>query len=129
MRRVFLAAAIALMASTALAGWNQQGWEKTRAAEGKDGANPLLVAENGLLSLYKNVLGPVNSGKCPSSPTCSAYARKAVNIYGPLVGVTLTANRLLGENDEWRFSPVIFTDKPRIYSPPERDYEFLTGER
>lgn len=129
MKGAALLFAALLVCASARAGWNPKGWEAEPRPDNAANPSALAVAENSLLALYRNVLGPVNPGKCPSSPTCSAYCQRSVNLYGPITGVVLTANRLLGEGDEARFSPIVYTDKPRVYSPPERDYEFLTGGR
>ncbi len=50
-----------------------------------------------LSPLFKSVLANLgfSSGKCRYSPTCSAYARQAVEKYGIISGGWLAAKRLL----------------------------------
>ena len=48
----------------------------------------------GLLRLYKFVLSPLLPAACRYQPTCSDYAREAVERYGALRGTVLAARRL-----------------------------------
>ncbi|MYD35997.1 MAG: membrane protein insertion efficiency factor YidD [Dehalococcoidia bacterium] len=48
----------------------------------------------GLLRLYKFVLSPLLPAACRYQPTCSDYAREAVERYGALRGTILAARRL-----------------------------------
>lgn len=48
----------------------------------------------GLLRLYKFVLSPLLPAACRYQPTCSDYAREAVERYGVLRGTVLAARRL-----------------------------------
>ncbi len=48
----------------------------------------------GLLRLYKFVLSPLLPAACRYQPTCSEYAREAVERYGALRGTILAARRL-----------------------------------
>ena len=47
------------------------------------------------LLAYKRVISPVLPGRCRFHPSCSDYAREAVERYGALRGVWLAALRLL----------------------------------
>lgn len=44
---------------------------------------------------YKLVLSPFLPNSCRFEPSCSAYAREAVEKYGPFKGAYLSAKRLL----------------------------------
>ncbi|MBS7262739.1 MAG: membrane protein insertion efficiency factor YidD [Eubacteriales bacterium] len=48
----------------------------------------------GLLKLYKKYLSPVMPGACRFIPTCSEYARIAIERYGALKGGWLAFKRL-----------------------------------
>ncbi|MGN0743669.1 MAG: membrane protein insertion efficiency factor YidD [Christensenellales bacterium] len=48
-----------------------------------------------LLLLYKRTLSPVTGTRCAYVPTCSMYSYDAFEKYGALVGLVLTAGRLL----------------------------------
>lgn len=48
----------------------------------------------GLLRLYKFVLSPLLPAACRYQPTCSEYAREAVERYGTIRGTVMAARRL-----------------------------------
>lgn len=48
-----------------------------------------------LLNWYKRVLSPVLGRHCAYTPTCSMYSYDAITKYGTVVGIFLTACRLL----------------------------------
>lgn len=48
----------------------------------------------GFLRLYKFILSPLLPAACRYQPTCSDYAREAVERYGALRGTILAARRL-----------------------------------
>ena len=48
-----------------------------------------------LLDLYKRALSPLMPRACRFEPTCSVYAREAIERYGLMGGCRLAASRLL----------------------------------
>ena len=48
----------------------------------------------GLLRLYKFVLSPLLPAACRYQPTCSDYAREAVERHGAMKGTVMAARRL-----------------------------------
>ena len=48
----------------------------------------------GLLTLYKGMVSPLFAGSCRYVPSCSAYAREAVERYGAVRGTWLAVRRL-----------------------------------
>ncbi|WP_261841643.1 membrane protein insertion efficiency factor YidD [Aliamphritea ceti] len=48
-----------------------------------------------LIKFYQYVISPILGPRCRFYPTCSAYALEAIEIHGPLKGITLTVKRLL----------------------------------
>lgn len=53
-----------------------------------------------LLTFYQKFLGRANRGRCPMYPTCSQYSVEAIHKHGPVVGIIMTADRLMHEIDE-----------------------------
>jgi len=49
----------------------------------------------GAIRLYQRVISPGLRASCRFYPSCSEYARQAVEKYGPLRGIWLAARRLL----------------------------------
>ncbi len=60
-----------------------------------------------LLGFYQHVIGPVNSGRCPMYPTCSQFSVQAIKKHGPVVGIVMTADRLIHELDEQKVAPLM----------------------
>jgi uncharacterized protein len=52
-------------------------------------------AAAGLLTLYKRFVSPLLPSACRFEPTCSVYAREAIEKHGLCRGALLTARRLL----------------------------------
>jgi putative membrane protein insertion efficiency factor len=48
----------------------------------------------GLLSFYKRFISPLLPRSCRFEPTCSVYAREAIERYGLASGAALTLRRL-----------------------------------
>jgi uncharacterized protein len=47
------------------------------------------------IKVYKKVLSPLIPGSCRFYPTCSDYAKEAIEHYGVVKGLFLAAKRLL----------------------------------
>jgi len=47
-----------------------------------------------MLNIWQGFLSPVHGSRCPYKPSCSAYARIAVNRYGAVKGSVLASERL-----------------------------------
>lgn len=54
----------------------------------------------GLLGFYRKVISPVDGNRCVMAPTCSLYGHQAIQEHGVIMGIFLTADRLLHEGDE-----------------------------
>ena len=60
-------------------------------------AAPRTIAQRillGLLTLYKGLISPLFAGSCRFEPSCSTYAREAVERHGALRGGWLAIRRL-----------------------------------
>lgn len=119
---------LALAAGDPAAAWDPPGWRRAPPPEPS-----LPTAPAGLLPLwavefFRAVVSPVDGDRCPSEPTCSAYAVQALRSQGPLLGSLLTAGRLLAEADEAAFAPRIFVaGRWKVYAPVADDLAFLRG--
>jgi putative component of membrane protein insertase Oxa1/YidC/SpoIIIJ protein YidD len=74
------------------------------------------------LKFYQNCLSLFNTVKCPMEPSCSNYSILAVKKHGAIIGVVLTADRLLHEPDEQHIAPMIIKEKrPKFLDPVENN--------
>jgi len=74
----------------------------------------------GLLDFYRNTVSAVDGDRCSMWPTCSRYSRQAIERHGVLLGMLLTADRLLHEADEIPHVPVVqIRGKPHSRDPLE----------
>lgn len=75
-----------------------------------------------LLTFYQKAIGPVNRGRCPMYPTCSQYSVQAIKKHGPVVGIIMTADRLIHERDEQLYAPLEkIGDRSRFIDPVENN--------
>ncbi len=73
-----------------------------------------------LIGFYGKYISPVDGKNCPCYPTCSQYSLDAIRKHGVLIGLVMTADRLMHENDEIRIAPLIKVNHSRqVYDPVE----------
>ena len=72
----------------------------------------------GLLYFYRNVISPVDGDRCVMAPTCSLYSSQALRSHGIVMGVILTADRLLHEADEIPVVPTLVERGEKLYLDP-----------
>ncbi len=60
-----------------------------------------------LLSFYQKLINPAIAGRCPMYPTCSQYSIQALHKHGPLIGIVMTADRMIHEVNEQQYAPMI----------------------
>ncbi len=77
-----------------------------------------------LLTFYQKTIGPVNSGRCPMYPTCSQYSVEAIRKHGPVVGIVMTADRIIHELDEQSYAPLIKVGSRYRFADPVRNNDF-----
>ncbi len=58
-----------------------------------------------LVKFYQKFISPVDGDRCPMYPTCSQYSIQAMHKHGPVIGIVMTADRLMHEADERDFVP------------------------
>lgn len=90
------------------------------------GYNPLGITSNILLDAYKRFVSPLQGRRvCYFVPTCSRYAKEAIEKQGFFLGVIMAADRLQ------RCNPFLLAyaadfypreEESRIYDPPERHF-------
>ena len=115
-------------ASAAKASWDPPGWRKPPAQEESLPTSPAALPALWSVRFFRGFISPVDGDRCPSYPTCSAYALQAVGEHGFLLGTLLTAGRLVAEADEAAFAARIrLGGSWKVYSPVEDDLAFLRG--
>jgi hypothetical protein len=77
-----------------------------------------------MLTFYQKTIGPVVSGRCSMYPTCSQYSVEAIRRHGPVVGIVMTADRMMHELDEQDHAPLIRVGGRYRYSDPVRNNDF-----
>ena len=76
------------------------------------------------LAFYRQVLHVVVTSHCPMYPSCSNYSRLAIEKHGSVVGVILTADRLIHEGDEQYYAPVVQRNGRSLYRDPVENNDF-----
>ena len=71
-----------------------------------------------LLRFYRKVISPVDGDRCVMAPTCSLYSHQALETHGVLLGIALTAERLLHEGDEIAHASTIVEHGETLYVDP-----------
>lgn len=89
--------------------------------EVRTGDGTVEQAIDSALWIYGRVVSPADGASCSFAPTCSGYARRAVDRYGPLRGAVMAAERLLRDhrNLDRRYRAVRRWGKRRWHDPPE----------
>lgn len=78
-----------------------------------------------VMQFYDRYISPVDGERCPMYPTCSAYARKAVERHGLFMGWIMACDRLVRcGRDETRISPTILKDDSRVTLDPVSANDF-----
>lgn len=78
-----------------------------------------------VFGFYERFISPVDGDRCPMHPTCSAYAREAVQRHGLFVGWVMACDRIVRcGRDETRISPNIIKDKSRVTLDPVSANDF-----
>ena len=67
--------------------------------------------------IYKSV-SSVDGDRCQMSPTCTQYSIQAIEKHGFFVGLIMTADRLIHENNEMDMAPLVRSGSAyRFYDP------------
>lgn len=96
------------------ADWGPWDTKTAPAQQTRDNLEPLDQA----VRLFQKYISPIDGARCPMYPTCSAYSRQALRKHGPLLGVVMTADRLMHEGDPIeQQEPIIKWGYKRFYDP------------
>ncbi len=78
--------------------------ERMRAPDSKPGGEAMPLEPEtsvtrlfflGAVGVFQRYISPTDGDRCGFSPSCSAFGRAAVDRNGPLLGVIITADRLM----------------------------------
>ena len=73
---------------------------------------------------FSEYISPVDGDRCAMYPTCSAYSRQAIAKHGFLIGIVMTADRLIHENDEIDTAPLVNIGTSSRYGDSLVDNDF-----
>jgi len=70
------------------------------------------------IDFFINHISRVDGDRCPMYPTCSAYSIDAIKKHGFLIGIVMTADRLIHENNEMDYALIVKKgDRYRYFDP------------
>lgn len=123
---LFLPIAAAMLAAGCAAG--------PRALHANKPADPETGPLGLLIRIYQGPLDHLNAvrtGQCPMYPSCSHYARAAIEKHGPLVGMMLACDRLIRcGRTELEYAPKIpVNGKWRYYDPLSANDFWFSGDK
>ena len=101
-------------------------WEATATQQqrtSKTEINPLDQA----VRTFQKYISPIDGARCPMYPTCSAYSRQALHKHGALLGIFMTADRLMHEGDPIEQQEPINKWGHRRYFDPLKHNDFWLG--
>ena len=91
---------------------------------------PYARADNTLIEFYRNHISAIDGDRCRMHPTCSAYAKEAIEKHGPIVGWIMTCDRLVRcGRDETRLSPKVIIGKTPYTNDPVESNDFWWFEK
>jgi putative component of membrane protein insertase Oxa1/YidC/SpoIIIJ protein YidD len=82
------------------------------------------------INFFSEYVSRVDGDRCPMYPTCASYGRQAFRKHGFLTGVVMTADRLIHENTEMEYAPLVKVGtRIRYYDPvSNNDFWWYKGE-
>lgn len=80
-------------------------------------------ADHPLIRFYQDHISPIDGARCPMHPTCSEYARQAMEKHGPVLGWIMACDRLVRcGRDEVRLSKKIRgRTETKVFDPVENN--------
>ncbi|HYA85653.1 MAG TPA: membrane protein insertion efficiency factor YidD [Nitrospirota bacterium] len=73
-----------------------------------------------LITFYQKTINRIINGRCHMYPTCSQYSVQAIRKHGPIIGIMMTADRIMHEGSEQELIPSIKVgNHDRFYDPVE----------
>jgi len=77
-----------------------------------------------MLKFYQNFISPLDGDRCPMYPTCSRYSVLAIRKHGPVIGIMMTADRLIHESDERKYARMARIGDHFRYLDPVENNDF-----
>ncbi len=94
------------------------------------GAGSLTHAENVVTKFYQDHISVVDGNRCQMHPTCSAYASKAIEKHGAVLGWIMACDRLVRcGRDEQKVSPTVKTKNSQSIYDPVKANDFWWFEK
>lgn len=77
------------------------------------------LADNMIVKFFQEHISPVDGPRCTLTPTCSAYAKEAIEKHGPVIGWIMTCDRLqrCGGDENHLSQPVSSGTSVRYHDP------------
>ncbi len=70
------------------------------------------------VEIFSKYISPVDGDRCQMHPTCAAYSLQVIKKHGFFIGLMMTAGRIIHENNETDYAPLIkVRNKYRFYDP------------
>jgi hypothetical protein len=86
-----------------------------------------------LISFFQTVVSPVDGASCDFYPTCSAYAKQALQKHGLFIGLAMASERLCRIHSPEGYAPIEKFGTYYYYDPVENNdfwfYERRAGTR
>lgn len=81
------------------------------------------------LRIYQRWISRLHTTRCPMEPSCSNYSIQAIRKHGSILGIIMTADRLIHEASVIRYAPITSTKQgPRYIDSVEcNDYWWHKG--
>jgi putative membrane protein insertion efficiency factor len=96
---------------------HERNERSNRSAEGDNLSMASSISIKGI-QFFIGYISKVDGDRCPMYPTCSSYGIEAIKKHGVLAGIVMTVDRLIHENNEMDYAPVIKVgDSYRYYDP------------
>jgi len=70
------------------------------------------------LTFFSEYISKVDGDRCPMYPTCASYSRQVIKKHGFVIGIVMTADRLIHEGNETDYAPLVRAGtRVRYYDP------------
>lgn len=93
----------------------------TNEQKGRAAPASLLVAA---VKFFRAYISAVDGDRCPMYPTCAAYSIQAFEKHGLIAGYLMTVDRLIHENNEMDYVPIVAVGSGYRYWDPVEANDF-----
>lgn len=74
-----------------------------------------------LITFFQKVISPVDGATCDFYPTCSAYAKQALNKHGLFLGLVMASERVIRDHSPEGYDLIYKFDRYYVYDPVENN--------